>query len=679
MIEMLIKKARKRRILVAVALAIIASIFITSIGFAHANQLRSDPADGSVLEESPKEISIWFDEPISDRFSSVQLFDVGSQPIEVTGIRRDASDPTHLIIAIPKLSPGVYSVLWKILSEVDGHYSQGLLVFGVGEEADLGAASVAPVEGSGPSAPEVLFRWLNLLMLSGLIGGIAKIQLVVRPAKWEARYSARPILIFQSVTSRVLKLSAWCAGGGILVGVGLLFWQASTLTDSLPEGATFLIAIEQTLLQTQWGTVWIARQIFYLFTGIGVLYILRQKLSEESDQTSTRYQIAWLLVFVFSLALIVAQALSSHAAGLAEDNTLAVLSHALHLVGATLWIGGMLALGAGLLPLVRGNREDIGYIVQVGWRPFSKVAGFSVGLLIATGLYNSGRQVASIDALLTTLYGQALMIKLGILSVIGYFGFVNTSLLHSSLSTFLKKLGNSYGWTPLKVDRLPRLVILKGGLSILVLLVTGLITAAPSPRSSTFTVDPEKVPSALSQNVDDLVITLGAKPNRPGQNVFTVFAASTRRPDPVEISRVILRFNNLDQDIGHGSFTLEEVGRDRYLLGGNYLQLAGNWQIDVVVRRLGMEDSVAHFNWVVAPPGKAQPVLVSKAPLGVPLSLAAAVMLLLIPMHTLVMLWTKRRKDISRPTRMKRKKIYTVARDEQRASGTITITVEDGS
>jgi len=676
---MLISNPRKRRILAAAALAIVASILFTTIGFAHANQLRSDPADGSVLAESPREISIWFDEPISDRFSSVQLFNVDSQPIEVTGIRRDSSDPTLLIINIPELESGVYSVLWRILSDVDGHYNQGLLVFGVGEEADLGTASVAPVEGPGPSAPEVIFRWLNLLMMSGLIGGVAMIQLVIRPARWEARYSARPLSIIRTVTSRLLEFAAWCAGGGILVGIGLLFWQTSILKGSLPEGASFLSAIEQTLLQTQWGIIWIARQVFFLCTGAGVVFLLRGERAGKSDRASTGSRSVWLLVFAFSLALIVAQALSSHAAGLAENNTLAVLSHGLHLTGAILWIGSMLSLGAGLLPLIRDHREDIGYLVQVGWRPFSKVAGFSVGLLIATGLYNSGRQVASLDALFTTLYGQALMVKLGFLLVIGYFGLFNTSLLHPSLSNLMKKVwGTSTGRTPLDVVRLPRFVMTKGGLSILVLLVTGLITAAPSPRSSTFTVDPEDVPGALSQNVDDLVITLGAKPNRPGQNVFTVFAASTRRPAPVEISRVILRFTNLDQDIGRESVTLEKVGRDRYLLGGNYLRLAGNWQIDVVVRRLGMEDSVAHFNWVVAPPGEARPVLVSKAPLGAPLSLAAAVMLLLIPLHTLVVFWTKNRKVASKPARKGRKRIY-MTRNELRDGAVATISVEDGS
>ena len=76
------------------------------------------------------------------------------------------------------------------------------------------------------------------------------------------------------------------------------------------------------------------------------------------------------------------------------------------------------------------------------------------------------------------------------------------------------------GWTPLPLRRLPALVAIEGTLGLLVLLITGLVTASAAPRGFEFTTVPEEVPSALSQTVDDLVITLGAKPNRPGQNVF---------------------------------------------------------------------------------------------------------------------------------------------------------------
>jgi hypothetical protein len=137
-----------------------------------------------------------------------------------------------------------------------------------------------------------------------------------------------------------------------------------------------------------------------------------------------------------------------------------------------------------------------------------------------------------------------------------------------------------------------------------------------------------------------MVITLSSKPNRPGQNVFTVFASSTRRPAPAEIARVILRFSYKDQESGRVSADAEEVEPGRFLLGGSYLSLAGNWQVDVVVRRLGLEDSVAHFDWTVAPPGVPRPVVFSNIPLEPILTLAAAGVILLILLVALL-IWLR--------------------------------------
>jgi copper transport protein len=639
------------RFLLAVGFAICGAILITTIGQAHANLLRSDPADGSILEESPKEISMWFDEPISTRFSSAQLFDADSQRIEIPGLRTDPSDPTLLVLIMPELPDGVYSVLWKILSEVDGHYNQGLLVFGLGEGVELGSAALAPVEDPAPPMQEVLLRWVNLLMLVGFIGGVAMTPLVLSPAEANANNDIELLPIFQLATRRVLKLASMCAGGAFFVGIGLLLWQAVTLKDSLPEGFSFLSSVGQVLTQTRWGTLWLIRQVFLVCAGAGVISIFQAQKRAHTDQAPTRPKMVWLLAFGLSLVLIALQALSSHAAGLIADTALAVVSDGLHLIGASLWVGGLLSLGVGLLPLIRTHRGDIGDLVRAGWRPFSKVAALSVGLLLATGLYNTGRQVASLDALLTTLYGQALLGKIGLMLGVGLFGLLNASLLHPRLSAPLaKRLGRPPGWTPLPVRRLPLLVVAEGSLGLLVLLITGLVTASPAPRDPTFTIDPQDVPGALSQRVDDLVVTLNAKPNRPGQNVFTVFTASTRRPPPAEIARVILRFTYLDQDIGRESVTLEEVEPGRFLLGGNYLRLAGNWQIDVVVRRIGLEDSVAHFDWVVAPPGESRPVVVSKVPLESTLTLAAAAMFLLVPLAAYFVFWLGKRNSLKGST-----------------------------
>ena len=40
------------------------------------------------------------------------------------------------------------------------------------------------------------------------------------------------------------------------------------------------------------------------------------------------------------------------------------------------------------------------------------------------------------------------------------------------------------------------------------------------------------------------------------------------------------------------------------------MHLAGAWHIDVVVRRKGLEDTVARFRWRVAPPGEPRPYAV---------------------------------------------------------------------
>lgn len=609
-------------------LAILTAVTLTSDGQAHASLLRSDPADGAILPASPGEIHLWFDEPISATFSSAQLFDVDSQPIEIISIRSDPSDPSHLIVEIPQLPEGVYSMLWKMLSEVDGHFSQGLLVFGIGEEADLGAATIAPTADPPPPIQEVVLRWINFIALATIVGSLAMIQLVIAPGISSSSKEPRIAGGLQNAGKRMLALAAWSAALGLLIGFGMFLWQVTSLKANLPAGISFGSVSWQIITQTRWGLVWSARQVVLLFLS-WILFSLSRRSSNSSNLMS--HQLSWLVTSLLALSLIVLQSLSSHASGLIQDNMLAVMADGLHLLAASLWVGGIISLAFGILPLLRRDSIEFGKLVRAGWRPFSLLAAFSVGILIATGLYNTARQVASPDALLTTLYGQTLMLKIGLVTLAGAIGLVNSILLHPRLASPLARLlRRPKGWTPLPARRLPTLIIAEATLGLLVLLSTGLVTASAAPRDATFTVVDERVPSSLSQSVDDLVITLNAKPNRPGQNVFTIFASSTRRPPPAEISRVILRFNYLDQDIGRVSATAEEIEPDRYLLGGSYLNLAGDWQVDVVVRRLGLEDSVAHFDWTVAPPGASRPLVFSKYPWEPILTLAAAAFLLLV-------------------------------------------------
>jgi copper transport protein len=253
-----------------------------------------------------------------------------------------------------------------------------------------------------------------------------------------------------------------------------------------------------------------------------------------------------------------------------------------------------------------------------------------VVLLFATGLYGLGREVASPDALLTTPYGRTLLAKIGLVLAMGVIGLLNAALLHPYrvAAPLARLLGRPQGWSPLPRRRLPDLIRLDIGLALLVLLLTGLLTSEAPPRGFEFNVAPENIRQEQSKQVDDLTVALSVKPNRPGQNVLTIFAGSTRRPPPAEIMRVIVRFTYQGRDLGPVSLPAQEVERGRFVVGGSHMSLVGPWQIDVVVRRRGLEDSVVQFGWVVPPVSGMTPTILSKQRLETAADIAAGVILM---------------------------------------------------
>ncbi|MCL4301473.1 MAG: copper resistance protein CopC [Anaerolineae bacterium] len=603
---------------------------VPASAFAHAGLVRSDPADNAVLTEPPAEIRLWFSEAISPDFSGAQILDINGRPVQGVSLRVNPAE-NLLILTPPALAEGLYSVRWKVLSEADGHFTQGLLVFGLGEGVDLSQAAAAETE-AGPPPWEVWLRWLNFSALLALAGSVGVAFLVLGsgralPAGEELNlYSLR-----RAAQGRVLALATGWSSLAWLAGFGLLLWQILLLANSLAEEASLAGVGWQLVSGTRWGWFWLARQGVLLLLS-GVLFRLHRSAgAQKSSAMLLRSHLPprraslgrvhggaplGYIAALLLLALLTIQALTGHAAALTAYTALAVLVDTLHLLAASLWVGGLLALLAGLLPLLRRDRADFAALARASVGPFSRSAALSVGLLVATGLYSTGHQVASLDALLGTLYGQTLLAKLGLLLGVGLLGWLNSLAVHPRLAAPLaRRLGRPPGWTPLALHHLPRLVLLEAGLGLLVILATGVMTATPPARGPEFEVAAEEIPTALDQTVDDMLITFSAKPNRPGQNMFTVRAVSTRRPPPAEVMRVILRFTFLGQEMGRTSADAVEIEPGLYQIGGNYLSLAGAWQVQVVVRRKGIEDSVAQFNWMVAPPGPARPVFISRRPL----------------------------------------------------------------
>lgn len=585
--------SRYRQFSWAIGLVLLYCLFIAHPVSAHAYLVRSEPAANIVLDSSPTTMRLWFSETISATFSGARLLSAGGQGTDLA-IAVDPTDHTLMVVSFPELPGGVYSLRWTVHSEADGHLTEGLIVFGIGQGVDLGIATAVETETAVP-VPEFLLRWLIFSLNAGMVGAFAILYLVLDPKSQPTAVAE----VLQTAQKRILHLAYWCSLTAFFVGIAWASWQAIALVGSNSGTSSIAAAGWQWLTQTRLGAYWWFSQIVLLIAARNF-----RQMWQRSFEVPVRIIPS---TGIFLLILMFMRALTSHAAALTPNTALAIAADTLHLLAAGFWVGGLLALIVGLLPLVRRHAE-FKALVHAGWGPFGKWAAFSVGMLFATGIYSMGREVSSANAMLTTLYGQTLLFKLALVFVVGGIGATNSVMLQPRLATLLARLlHRPEGWTPFSLHLLPQLFIAEVCLGLVVLLLAGIITAAPTARGAAFS--PADVTPDLSQTVDDMIIKFAVTPNQAGQNVFTVRAVSTRRPPPAEIVRVILRFTYLDQDLGLTSVNMTNVEPDLYLLSGNQLYLAGTWQIDAVVRRQGVEDSVARFTWFV-PKANSQPELI---------------------------------------------------------------------
>jgi putative copper export protein len=89
----------------------------------------------------------------------------------------------------------------------------------------------------------------------------------------------------------------------------------------------------------------------------------------------------------------------------------------LHVLAATVWVGGQLTL-AGLVPGLRQISPDAPRVVG---RRFALIAWPAFGVLVATGIWN----LLAVHPTLTGAYGVTLMLKLIVVAISGVSAFAH--------------------------------------------------------------------------------------------------------------------------------------------------------------------------------------------------------------------------------------------------------------
>jgi copper transport protein len=575
-----------RRLLIAST--IIAAFALTpAAAGAHAVLTSSEPADAVALDGAPRRVVLRFSEAISTRFQLVRLID--GRGHVVPGTRLRAGDgPRSLVLDVPRVARGTYEVTWQVLAQDDGHVTGGAIVFGVGVPA---GAAPRPAPEAAPSTLEAGLRWLDFALYALVVGGLAVSLLLLR-GKSASRVPGRPPPVAEG---RVLAGAAWSAGAALVVGVLLLVRQAA----ALPTDGSLLESIGG-LLGARWGVLWLVREGLLAVVVLGALAL-------RAARTTRTARAAYAVAAGAAVGLALVRALGGHGAAVAAPSA-HVAADAVHVLAAAVWMGGVVAFAVALWPSGRMPRCEALAMARACRRPFAWIAGISVAIVGATGLYAAGAQVASVDALLTTGYGQELIAKTALVVVAGALGLANARLLRRGSR------------------RAARVMLAEGAVGLGILLAAAEMTATSPPRGPEFAAPrPVRAP-ALAARADDVLVSATARPNRPGTNVVTVLAVSSRRPPPAAIDGVTLLVAGPDAERAQRAVALAPLGAGRWS-GGVRLDEPGRWRMTLAIRRGGRRLTTT-LPWTVAPPDATRPVRVSARRLAPLLDRAAALIAL---------------------------------------------------
>ncbi len=248
-------------------------------------------------------------------------------------------------------------------------------------------------------------------------------------------------------------------------GTAWLFVEASSVSGQpiatvLPSG---VLAID--LTQTQFGQVWALRGALVIVLAACLLVRGRGR------------KLAGWIGLVTSAALTVSLAWAGHAAateGLPWE-WLHLPADLLHLLATGAWLGGLVPLAL-LLTHARsdGGAEALS-VARTATLRFSTLGITCVATLIVTGIINTWFLSGSIPALVGTLYGQLLLLKVALFAGIIALANVNRSRL-------VPELGAAASDAALRlraVGRVSRNALSEAGAGVLVIAIVGVIGTLP--------------------------------------------------------------------------------------------------------------------------------------------------------------------------------------------------------
>lgn len=363
---------------------------------AHAVLVRVTPSASQTLARAPESVQLLFSEPIDPNFSSVRVLDAAGQAVDNADGHVDPNNDRLLVASLrPDLPNGVYTVAWRNLSSIDVHPDEGRYRLFVGVPVVAQAAALSPASQLSASPETTLGRWWFYVAASLFGGVLAAWKFIVSPALGNDYAGLRATLR--------RRLSAAIIVGSILLILGTLFSalaQAAAAADvPLLEAAGK--PLSDLLLRGRFAAIWWPRMGLEVASVLLILFGGIDGLASESALATLP-------------AVLLTSALTSHGAALPQGVATGVVIDWLHIVGATAWVGGLVALLLALAGVRSADPSNAVLRRLIG--RFGRFALVAALLVVLSGGLQGALEVGSWASLFGSLYGQLILIKIGLLA-----------------------------------------------------------------------------------------------------------------------------------------------------------------------------------------------------------------------------------------------------------------------
>ena len=397
------------RALRASVVALIGLLVVPATASAHALPIESTPPPGASVAGAPPAITVTFSEPLNRPLSTLTL--TNSRGAVVPSTVTSDGRAGLALRPVRRLARGVYDVRWRTVSADDGHTAQGAYSFGVRAAVAGPAVSAAP----GPLAAG---GWLRALL--------------------DATFDGALILFCGSVFCAALLSPRGSDPGAWLVAdadggsreVGRREWRVTIAIG----GAAALVSVAATLADAA-----------HAGGGLGGRALHDYLLSDFAGYTRVAVPALLLLAVLMAargasrwasaaaVTALAAVAAGGHSSS-ARLSGVAFTADLVHLVAASVWLGGIAVIAITWVPRLRelgaaGRRRVLGVVLP----RFGAVALPAFLALVVAGALNAATELGSPRASWSTAYGRVLLVKTALVGVVAVLSYAHALRLRPRL------------------------------------------------------------------------------------------------------------------------------------------------------------------------------------------------------------------------------------------------------